>query len=306
MNEIIRTSHDLISRKLLLPLSRLQRMARPSRRAVIKAYYEGMNLRRRADHWGADKKLDWILQRLRFVVRRAYAETDYYQQLFNRIGFNPNSPFSFDEFSQLPVLERDHLQGTGAALLSRAVPNEQLLRDSTGGSTGAPAVVWLGHEERGWKESAGEYFMRRLGLPGGVRTAFLWGHHLDPVVRDSLRDRFYAFETNSLYFDCLRLSSSILEQYHNQFERYRPRCIVAYASALGHLAEHVLERGHRPHYPTSCFVTGAEKLLPHHRDAIQAAFGRPVHERYGGRDVGYVAFQMNPRHDLAYEVDWAN
>jgi phenylacetate-CoA ligase len=272
----------------------------------MRAYYDGMNFRRHSDNWGADKKLDWVLQRLRYVVLRAYAETEYYRELFNRIGFNPHSAFGFDEFAQLPVLERDNLQGAGEALLSQAMPASELLRDSTGGSTGAPAVVWLGPEERGWKESAGEYFMQRLGLPSGVRTALLWGHHLDPKAQYSWREMFHAFETNSLYFDCLRLSSSILEQYHHQFERYRPKCIVAYASALGHLAEHVLERGHRPNYPTTCFVTGAEKLLPQHRDAIQAAFGRPVHERYGGRDVGYVAFQMNPQHDLAYEVDWAN
>lgn len=169
-----------------------------------------------------------------------------------------------------------------------------------------PTEVWLGPEERGWRESAGEYFMKRLGAPAGARTAFLWAHHLDPKYKDSLRERYYAFQTNTRYFDCLRLSSDILAEYHRQFERLRPACIVAYASALGHLAEHVLERGLKPSYPSRCFVTGAEKLLPQHREAVETAFGRPVHERYGSRDVGYMAFQMQPHRTLAYEVDWAN
>jgi phenylacetate-CoA ligase len=181
-----------------------------------------------------------------------------------------------------------------------------MLSDSTGGSTGAPTQVWLGPEERGWKESAGEYFMRRIGAPSGVRTALLWGHHLDPQDHDTFRERFHAFETNSRYFDCLRMSPDILETYHREFQRWRPQCIIAYASALGHLAEHILDRGHRPDYPLRCLVTGAEKLLPHHREAIQAAFGRPIHERYGGRDVGYVAFQMEPNRVHSYEIDWAN
>ncbi len=265
-----------------------------------------MRLRSQAEAWRAEQKLDWILQRLRFVVRRAYAETDYYREMLDQIAFDPSVDFGFEEFSRLPVLERENIQSAGPALLSQRIPANELLRDSTGGSTGAPTEVWLGPEERGWRESAGEYFMRRMGVPGGVRTALLWGHHLDPKAHDSLRDLFHAFETNSRYFDCLRLSPGVLEEYHRHFRRWQPECIIAYASALGHLAEHILERGHRPTYPSRVLITGAEKLLPQHRQAIQAAFGRQVHERYGSRDVGYMAFQMQPHRVFAYEIDWAN
>jgi phenylacetate-CoA ligase len=148
--------------------------------------------------------------------------------------------------------------------------------------------------------------MRRIGAPTGVRTGLLWGHHLDPQASDSLLERFHAFETNSRYFDCLRMSPDALETYHRQFEQWQPACIIAYASAIGYLAEHIIERGYRPTYPSRCIVTGAEKLLPEHRRAIEAAFGRPVHERYGGRDVGSLAFQLEPHRTLASEADWAN
>ena len=306
MSSLAAKTHESLSRGVLLPLSRLQRLARPSRRPVIRAYYEGIRLRRKANDWSFDQKLDWILQRLRFIVRRAYGETEYYRELFDRIGFNPGSDFGFDEFACIPILEREDVRESALKILSQTVPAHEMLRDSTGGSTGAPTHIWLGPEERGWKESAGEYFMRRIGAPSGVRTGLLWGHHLDPKAQDSLRESFHAFETNSRYFDCLRLSPDLLEQYHQQFQQWQPDCIIAYASALGHLAEHVLECRSRPTYPSRCFITGAEKLLPHHREAIQAAFGRPVHERYGGRDVGYVAFQMEPERTLSYEVDWAN
>src|SRR5262249_51467578 len=148
--------------------------------------------------------------------------------------------------------------------------------------------------------------MQHMGVPTGTRTAMLWGHHLDPTGRDNWRERYHAFETNSRWFDCLRLSPETLEQYHREFERWRPACIVAYASAVGHLAAYVLERGYKANYPTRCFVTGAEKLLADHREKIARAFGRPVHERYGGRDIGFIAFQMQPTDTLDYEVDWAN
>lgn len=298
--------HDKLSANLLLPLSRARSLVRPQQRRVMRGYYEGMRFRRESSEWSFIRKRAWILDRLRFTARRAYRDTDYYRDVFDRAGFDPHDDFSFADYSKLPVLERRAVADAGSAIMSNNISVNELRKDSTGGSTGAPTVVWLGPEERGWRASAGDYFMQYLGVPVGTRTAYFWGHHLDPKCKDGLRERFHAFQNNTRYFDCLRLSPDALEDYHNEFERWRPACIVAYASALGHLAEHILERGYRPNYPSRCFVTGAEKLLPKHREAIEAAFSRPIHERYGSRDVGYIAFQMEPHRSLAYEADWAN
>lgn len=298
--------HEPLSRHVLLRLWRAQRRIRPSRRAVAAAVVDGMRFRSSTGTWSDQQKVDWILDRLRFSLRQAYRLTKYYRELFDNAGFNPFADFSFDDFASLPVLEREDVREAGMRMVSVAVPTRQLTKDATGGSTGKPTEVWIGPEEMGWKESSGEFFMRRIGVPTGSRTALLWGHHLDPQARDGWRDRYHAFETNSRWFDCMRLSSDDLERYHREFERWLPKCVVGYASAVGHLAEHILERGYRPSYPSVCFVTGAEKLVPAHREAIQAAFGRPVHERYGSRDVGYMAFQVSPQRSLAYEVDWAN
>ena len=306
LRELTEKLHEQLSLGLLLPLSRWQRMARPSRRAPVRAFYEGIRFRRDVARWSADQRSVWVLNRLRFIVRRAYRETVYYRELFNDVGFDPETSFTFDDFARLPVLEREHIREAGGRLLSELVPVGSAVMQATGGSTGAPTEVWLGPEERGWGESALETFMMRIGVPTGARTGLLWGHHLDPQASDSFRDRYHAFEQNQRWFDCLRLSPEALERYHREFERWRPACIIAYASSLGHLAEYVLERGYRSNYPSRCFVTGAEKLWPQHRAAIQEAFGRPVHERYGARDAGAMGFQVEPWVTLDYEIDWAN
>jgi len=257
-------------------------------------------------NWSADRKRDWILSRLRFSVRRASSETVYYQELFKRIGFDPRTDFSFEDFARLPILEREDLRGAGRTLISNAILPDQLRKNATGGSTGVPTEIWMGPEEQAWSESGRQHFMNRINLLPGTRMGMLWGHHLDPVASDRLFDRFVAFANNTMWLDCFRLSPDALEQYHRQFERFRPVSIIAYASALGHLAEHILERGYRPRYPMQCLITGAEKLLPAHREMIEQAFARPVHERYGSRDIGSMGFQLNPASSLDYTVDWAN
>lgn len=303
---IVKKAHELLSRNVLLPASRLQRTARRATRPVMIAFHDGLRFRREAVSWSLDEKREWMLRRLRFVARRAAHETVYYRELFARIGFDPKADFSFADFAALPVLERADVHRAGNSLVSCAVPPRQLRRDSTGGSTGAPTEIWLGPDERGWGESGIEYFMARAGVPAGTSVGYFWGHHLDPLARKTLRERYHDFESNTRWFDCFRLSPKILEAYHREFERWRPACILAYASALGNLAEYILERGYKPNYPSTCFVTGAEKLLPKHREAIEKAFGRTVHERYGSRDVGGIGFQAAPQKTLDFEIDWAN
>jgi len=298
--------HELLSRKLLLPLTRAQRMARASRRPAMSAFYEGMRFRQQSAAWDEGRRQAWMLERLRRVVRRADAGTVFYRELFQREGFDPQVDFSFDDFARLPVLERDDIRAAGRALISNDLPADALRKDSTGGSTGEPTHVWLGPEELGWRESALEYPMRRIGAPTGTPTGYLWGHHLDPVARGTWRERYHDFESNVRWFDCFRLSADVLARYHAEFARWRPHCIIAYASALAALAEFVLSENLKPDYPSGCFVTGAEKLLPAQREAIERAFARPVHERYGSRDVGIMGFQIDPRRTHDFEVDWQN
>jgi phenylacetate-CoA ligase len=148
--------------------------------------------------------------------------------------------------------------------------------------------------------------MRRIGIPNGSRVGLLWGHHLDPVHRETLSDRLHDWWFNVSWYDCFRLSPETLSAYHEAFQARRPHAIVAYAGALAMLAEFVAASGERPRYPRHAFVTGAEKLLPHQREIVKQTFGRPVHERYGSRDAGLIGFQVEPTSSLAFEIDWTN
>ena len=298
--------HDSLSLHVLKPFERLQRSTRSTTRATQQAFNNGLNFRRAAASWDEERRIDWTLKRLREIVRRAYDETIYYRELFDRVGFDPRVDFSFDDYAQLPILRREDVHEAGPKLLSSAVPKELVTKDATGGSTGVPTEIWTGPNERGWRDSGMERFFERLGVPEGTRTALFWGHHLDPKGTDTLRERYQTFVANQRWFDSMRLSPEILEEYHREMERFRPACIVAYASALGHLAEHVLANNYKPSYPTRCSVTGGEKLWSRHRRMIEEAFGRPVHERYGSRDAHCIGVQLRPEESLQYTVDWAN
>lgn len=307
--DLIGGIHDSLSLHVLTPFSRLQRSTRPATRPTQQAFSEGLRFRRQAANWNNEQKTRWLLERIRTLVRRAYEETVYYRELFDREQFDVYADFGFDEFARLPVLTREHVHEAGKKLLTTSVPADQLRADRTGGSTGVPTEVWLGPNERGWRDSGMEHFFETLGMPEGSRTALLWGHHLDPKSADTLRERYQAFVANVRWFDSMRLSPETLDRYHEELERFRPAAIIAYASALGYLAEHLLARNIKPSYPTRCMVTGGEKLWSRHRQLIEEAFGKPVHERYGSRDVGCIGVQLGLQspgaNPLEYTIDWS-
>lgn len=298
---------DGMSRQLLVPLYYLQRQMRPSTQAVVRHFREGLRFRSTAEGWPEERKRKWILERLRFAVRRASQATPYYREIFDRVGFDPAVDFGFDDFARLPVLERGDIQQAGRLLVSRSVRPKQLRKDATGGSSGTPVEVWLGPEEMGWRESGIEWFMRRIGVPRGNRVAYLWGHHLDPVASDTLGDQVRSLVQNAVWLDCFRLSARDLERYHRRLTARPPTCIVAYAKALADLAQVIHSGNEQPNYPTQCLVTGAEKLLPDHRTLVERVFNCRVHERYGSRDIGLIGFQVNVNDEARqFELDWSN
>src|SRR5215510_7218128 len=168
MDNLTRATRDWMSINGLVPLVHFLQMARPSRHGTRSIYFNGMRFRRESISWSIERKMEWVLQRLRFSVRRAYRETVHYRELFKRIGFDPETEFSFQDFALLPVLGREDVHQAGPQLISTSIPKDQLRRDATGGSSGTPTEIWLGPEERGWRESSGETFMQRLGLPTGA------------------------------------------------------------------------------------------------------------------------------------------
>jgi len=303
---IPRTVNDVLTRWVFRPLFEAARAASPSLRSAQRAYRAGLAFRAHAQRWDRAAQEAWMLAAVRRICRHAFDTTVFYRKTWTQLGFDPHEEFGWTDFARLPVLRREHLQAHQAELRSRIARASECRWNATGGSTGRPVEFLMGPLEIGWASSGAEYAMRRIGIPQGLRRAYLWGHHLDPISRDSLMDRTTDLLANRRWYECLRLSDAQLERYDADLRRYRPHCIIAYASALAAFAEYLVRRGGpHPDYPLGAFVTGAEKMFPHQRAVVEQVFGRPVHERYGGRDIGQLGFQYEVPASARFEIDWA-
>jgi phenylacetate-CoA ligase len=112
--------------------------------------------------------------------------------------------------------------------------------------------------------------------------------------------------TNAAFNRCMLnaflMSEARMPQYADEINRFRPQVIVAYAGPLLRMAEWLLASGRRVHQPEA-ILSAAEALHDAQRDVIERAFGCPVFNTYGCREVMLIASECERREGLHATAD---
>ena len=235
------------------------------------------------ERWTPGALRDLQVGMLRRVLRHAYRHTEFYRQMLDERDLAPEDFSTIDDLARLPLLERPTLR---ASLDARTadVPPFPVITKTTSGSSGEPVTVRYNAESRHWRDAIR---WRGYGWGGyriGMRALHYWGMGPPPPTwwkrKKVAVDRRFK---RDLYVDSTPRGDNALLAAVAEIRRFRPQVIVAYANGAGALAKLVNERGVRAWDPIPV-LTGAERLLPHDRAAIEQAFG-PAFDTYGCREV---------------------
>ncbi|EJF75376.1 hypothetical protein MEC_00852 [Bartonella alsatica IBS 382] len=83
----------------------------------------------------------WKLQRLGELVDWAFTSVPFYRDLYKEIGYSVGEIRSYDDFTRLPIISREHLPFVGdlnSYHLSSHLLHDELRGLETTGSTGRP------------------------------------------------------------------------------------------------------------------------------------------------------------------------
>lgn len=240
------------------------------------------------DHWTAAAVDAWQLDCLRKLLRHAADQVPWYGEQIRNSGLIPEEITSVSDLSVLPVLTKELVREHYDDLIARNYRGTTFTK-STGGSTGEPfrfettradyerrmAVMWRGYG--------------RAGAWMGRRTLYLWGSDILPSGSiKGIKNRLYHGVFQRRMLNSFLLSRDNIHDYYRAVNDYRPEIIVAYVSPLYHLASYILEHRLSVAAPVS-ILTGAEPLYEYQRERIEAAFGCPVYNTYGCREVMLIA-----------------
>jgi phenylacetate-CoA ligase len=166
-----------------------------------------------------------------------------------------------------------------------------VFRYNTGGSSGEPLTFYFGRSRQA-SDAAGRARARRWwGVELCEREVYLWGAPVELNKTDRIktfRDRLL----NQVLLNAFEMSRANMDAYLELLQLFQPRCMYGYASSLALLARHAVDKGVRLSLPKLRVVcTTGEPLYPHQRTLIRDAFGAPVANEFGSRDIGFTAHE---------------
>lgn len=188
----------------------------------------------------------------------------------------------------LPVLSRADVQTHVEALRDPTRPREALRRESSGGSTGEPVVVYQDQAYHSWDHATEAHVFETWGLDPWCRSAFLWGADRD-IVDLPRRERLWIWLLGQEVVNAFRMGETELAAAADRLERFQPVYLQGYASALELMAAWLLE--HRPDHGIRprAIRSSAETLTSPARALIERAFASRVYDFYGSRESASIA-----------------
>jgi phenylacetate-CoA ligase len=228
------------------------------------------------------------LERIKALISYAYENVPFYRNEWRSLGLEPGDVKSYADFENLPVLTKKIIRENWNDLISTSSRQEQLIKSGTGGTTDSPITILYSYERARIKEAEMHFFREWFNWLPGDRVAYLWGAPQDIANIESLRYRL----TNRLTYRKLHLfsslmNSSIMRDFVEKLNRFRPDILQAYSNPAFILASYI-QRNHLEICSPKAIVLTAEPCHPSQRRTIEEAFKTEVFTFYGCREGGYV------------------
>lgn len=231
-------------------------------------------------------------EKLQLLLQSAQAHCPWHAQHIDEAGLDtsPDAQLGLEDLRKLPTTDKGDMQQNRDAMVWHGVPGGTY-QYNTGGSSGSPLIFYYGRLRQA-SDAAGRMRARRWwGVREGEPEVYLWGAPVELNKTDrikTIRDRLF----NQLVLNAFDMSPQHMDDYIQAIRSFRPVCVYGYASSIALLAARALETGQSPQTPNLRVVcTTGEPLYPQQRELISTAFGVPVANEFGSRDIGFTAHE---------------
>jgi phenylacetate-CoA ligase len=241
--------------------------------------------------------LDLQWRRIGKLLEHVYEHVPYYSDVMRASGLDPLSVSRNRSLERLPLLDRSTITEQLDRLRATNLPAERFVPNGTGGSTGEPLRFFDDRQQAGWSDAAVWRSQRWYGVDVGERCAYLWGANFDVTDFQGFSGRLKSSVLNVLMLPAWELSEAAATVFWEQLLSFKPRLLVAYAGALNQWAS-LLGNDRDPIPGLSAIVVSAEMLYEEARSSIEDCFKVPVYNRYGGRDIKFIAQECRARKGL--------
>ncbi len=229
------------------------------------------------------------LERLKSFLGDVEQHVPYYQTLFKQLSFVPGNILSLDALSSLPLTDKACIRSHTEQL--KADNAAGLARFNTGGSSGEPLIFYIGAKRVSHDVAAKWRATRWWDVDIGDPEIVVWGSPIELGTQDKIkviRDKLL----RTHLIPAFEMSPAKIDEFIKKIQAVRPKMLFGYPSALAHIATHAQNTGQKlTNLDIKVAFVTSERLYDYQREKIEAVFGCPVANGYGGRDAGFIAHQ---------------
>lgn len=263
-------------------------------------------------HWKTTRKLRARIDGLRSFPlltppqrRRVYG--DRLHELLQVLGNRPDALPEWREAARITDSAELLAQWSALPIMGKGLLRERFQPEpmaarfalhgrvsASGGSTGEPTRFF--HDDAMLASGVARMYhvRRRLGWSPGMPCVSVWGADQDIGKEVSARNRIGLALRRELVIPGFRIDRGTAERFVALVNRHAPVAVFGYTSLLAQVARLAIE--HRLAVaPGAIRVAwnGAEMLTLDQSNLFREAFGVPLHDMYGGRELGALACQFH-------------
>lgn len=269
------------------------------RRRTTQSIQDKLDFLLLSQYWSVEKLREYQKKKLQKLIKHCYDNVPYYQVLFDQIDIDTKKNVSTNEFYKIPILTKKQIQENFAELLSKDVLKEQLILNSTGGSTGQPLNFYQDKQYANWRQSATirawKYF---VGFQKDELEALIWGAEKDIGKGLGIKKVLYHVTREGILpLNTFDLDRKLIEKFLFYYNILKPKIFRGYASSLYFIATFVEENNLRIKSPNA-IISSAEMLWPEMRKKIENVFNAKIFDSYGCREVSQIATECQMHNGL--------
>lgn len=233
----------------------------------------------RHDHWSELERMDYQMRRLKAVVHRAYASSDYYREVMDSEGVHPEDIRSLSDLTRLPLLTKEIIREQGQRLLTSTASPRGALHGHTSGTTGSPLSLWYDRGTCIVNNAADARQKAWAGMKPSDWIGLLLGRVVVPTSRRHPPFWQVNYVLGQVWFSAFHMDQENLDLYEQEVRRRGLRYLEGYPSTLYILARHLVRSGRT--ISMEAIFSSSETLHDVQREIIEEAFEAPLYDFYG-------------------------
>lgn len=265
---------NIFTENLILPLSDI---------VLGHSIYKYLKFLKKSQWWSESEFKDYQNKKLRELIKHAYENVPYYNELFNKLKLTPSDIKATDDLYKLPLLTKKNIRENvrNGKILAKKFPKNQIILSSSSGSTGEPLQYYRTKNAYSFNIAAylrGWYWM-------GYRLGDKY-MKLSQNPREGLKN-FQDKINNCNYLFSKQLTNDNFSKIVNEIKNFKPKFILGYPDPMLFLSNYII-RNKIIIPPIIAINTTGNILSPEAKKTIEKAFNCKVFDSYsceGGANV---------------------